>query len=188
MDMCKRVGVGLVLAANMTVALAAPVAAPVDAVASEHPVVTETLLADTYVRLQKLNQDGLAVRNYQLAKALAFLDEARHEFYLRNDSGIVFDFVESAQIIAEALENGIYIGTGNRRFAASEPVAPALWQRIEQLKTGPVFACQGDLVARAEVELLAAGNDQYLLGWRAAVARIRMAEERLDQAMQVTGC
>jgi len=158
------------------------------AVEAETPVVTEQQLADTFVRLQKLNQGGLRAKDYQLSKALAFVEEARREFYLRNHSGIVFDFLESARVIAESLEKGIYIGVGNRRYAYNEPVAPELWRRIDRLKSAPAFSCQQYLIARAEVDLLAAGNDQYLLGWRAAVARIRLAEQALDAAEQVTTC
>lgn len=177
-----------VLMGSTMTAQAATSSVPEPVMDAEMPVVTERLLADTYVRLQKLNQSGLKVQSYQLGKALAFVDEARREFYLRNKSGIVFDFIESAQIIAEALENGIFIGIGNRRYKASEPVAPLLWQRIERLKAAPTFACNGDSVAKAEVYLLAAGNDQYLLGWRAAVARIELAEQQLSQAEQVLSC
>lgn len=163
---------------------AAPPAAPL--------VVTEQVLADTYARLQKLSQDGLSVRAYPLARALALLEEARREFYLRNRSGLVAAFVASARDLAGALEqdhDAVVPADANDALATlGEPVAPALWQRVEQLRTGPAFACNGDKVARAEVLLLAAGNEQRLLGWRAAVARIAMAEERLDAAEAVTSC
>jgi len=188
MRMGKLTVTMIALVCGMTTAQAATEVVAQPVVAEARPVVTEKLLADTYVRLQKLSQGGLSVRNYQLAKALAFIDEARREFYMRNHSGIVLDFVESAQVITDALEKGTVIGTVNRQFETSEAVAPALWRRIERLKGAAMFACNGDKVARAEVELLAAGNDQYLLGWRAAVARIQLAEQQLDLAEQVATC
>lgn len=170
----------------MTPAAAAPV--PDVMVEAEMPVVTEQMLSDTYLRLQKLNQAGATTQGYQLSKALMFLEQARREFYLRNHSGIVYDFVESAQIIAQSLESGIYIGLGNRRYKSSEPVAPLLWRQIEQLKNSTRFVCVEDRIARAEVYLLAAGNDQFLLGWRAAVTRIRLAEQELNDAERVVSC
>lgn len=155
-------------------------------------VVTEQVLADTYARLQKLSQDGLSVRAYPLARALALLEEARREFYLRNRSGLVAAFVASARELAEALEqdhDAVVPADANEALAVfGEPVAPLLWQRVERLRAGSTFACTGDKVARVEVLLLAAGNEQRLLGWRAAAARIAMAEERLDAAEAVTSC
>ncbi len=152
------------------------------------PASHEQSIADTYVRLEALGNAGAELGHYQMAKALALLDVARREFYMRNTSALVPEFIVSAQAIALALEEQRVVGMDNPKYTDATPVAPVLWRRIERLKSLLTLQCTGSQVAKAEVALLAAENDHYLLGWRAAVGRISLAEQWIAEAEAVGRC
>lgn len=148
----------------------------------------EQAIADTYVRLEALSSAGADLSRYQVAKALALLDAARREFYMRNQSAMVPEFIAAAQAITQALEQQRVMGMDNPKYTDASPVAPVLWERIERLKEQLTLQCTGALIAKAEIALLAAENDQYLLGWRAAVGRISLAEQWVAEAEKVGSC
>jgi hypothetical protein len=159
-----------------------------DAAPEARSTSVEQSIADTYVRLEALSSAGADLSRYQMAKALALLDVARREFYMRNYSAIVPEFIAAAQGITLALEQQRVAGMDNPKYTDASPVAPVLWQRIERLKEQLTLQCTGALIAKAEVALLAAENDHYLLGWRAAVGRISLAEQWVAEAENIGSC
>lgn len=178
----RNVVVILLLSLLSSVALAESVIAEAKSTSAEQSI------ADTYVRLEALGTAGAGLNSYQMAKALALLDAARREFYMRNHSAMVPEFIVAAEGITLALEQQRVAGMDNPKYTDASPVAPVLWQRIERLKEQLTLQCTGVLIAKAEVALLAAENDHYLLGWRAAVGRISLAEQWVAEAEKVGNC
>lgn len=141
---------------------------------------------DTYTqtqgRIKALNDKGIRVDNYHLAKAQCWLDTSFHE-YTRNDRGgypqAALD--ESVKLI-EALEAGQTPGNETPLVNNAERLREDLWAKFNGLKSHAGFSCVAQAVACGEVELVHAGNEIHDGGWRHAKPYIQIAEDLLARA------
>lgn len=141
---------------------------------------------DTYTATQgpikALNDKGIRVDNYHLAKAQCWLDTSFHE-YTRNDRGgypqAALD--ESVKLIT-ALEAGTDPGWETPLVNGAEKLRPDLWAKYDSLKKMEGFSCAAQATACAEVELVHAGNEIHDGGWRHAKPYIQIAEDLTAKA------
>lgn len=133
-------------------------------------------------RIRALNDRGVRIDDYALAKAQCWLDTSFHE-YTRNDRGgypqAALD--EAARIVA-ALEEGRAPGRETPLVNGAERLREDLWRRFAVLRDGPGAPCAAQAVACGEVELVHAGNEIHDGGWRHARPYIQIAEDLLARA------
>ena len=138
--------------------------------------------AATQARIKALNDRGIRVDNYHLAKAQCWLDTSFHE-YTRNDRGgypqAALD--ESAKLIG-ALEAGRDPGWETPLVNGAQKLRDDLWAKYDSLKGHEGFSCAAQATACAEVELVHAGNEIHDGGWRHAKPYIQIAEDLLAKA------
>lgn len=136
----------------------------------------------TQSRIKALNDKGIRVDNYHLAKAQCWLDTSFHE-YTRNDRGgypqAAMD--ESLKLIS-ALEQGRDPGWETPLVNGAEKLRPDLWSKYDSLKQMEGFECAAQATACAEVELVHAGNEIHDGGWRHVKPYIQIAEDLLAKA------
>lgn len=134
-------------------------------------------------RLHLLNESGIPVRNYHLAKAQCWLDVSLHE-YTRNDrSAFPQEAMTESEKLIRGLENkvtGLSFETTLVNQAAR--LRPDLWDQAASLKKHPGFQCVQSQVACSEVELVHAGNEQNQQQWRHAKPYVQIAEDLIAQA------
>jgi OmpA-OmpF porin, OOP family len=133
-------------------------------------------------RLQALNDGGLPLGDYHMAKAQCWLDTAFHE-YSRNDRS---DWPEAALQqsagLAAALEAGLEPAAETPLVAGAKRLREDLWARAAELKGHEGYRCARALVACFEVGLVHAGHEYAQYGWRHARSYIEMAEDRILEA------
>ena len=133
-------------------------------------------------RLQALNNDGLPLGDYHMAKAQCWLDTAFHE-YSRNDrSGWPEAALQQSARLAAVLEAGLEPSDETPLVAGAKRLREDLWARAAELKKHEGFRCARALVACFEVGLVHAGHEYAQYGWRHARSYIEMAEDRLEDA------
>jgi hypothetical protein len=141
----------------------------------------ETLQA-TQGRIKALNDKGVRVDNYHLAKAQCWLDTSFHE-YTRNDrGGYPQAALDEAVKLISALENGADPGWETPLVNGAEKLRPDLWAKYDSLKKMEGFSCAAQATACAEVELVHAGNEMHDGGWRHAKPYIQIAEDQTAKA------
>ncbi|HEY5783097.1 MAG TPA: OmpA family protein [Lysobacter sp.] len=143
----------------------------------------------TQGRIQALNDKGIQVDNYHLAKAQCWLDTSFHE-YTRNDRGgypqAALD--EAVKLIA-ALEENRDPGWETPLVNGAEKLRDDLWAKYDTLRQQPGFECAAQATACAEVELVHAGNEIHDGGWRHAKPYIQIAEDLVAKAeLQAADC
>lgn len=133
-------------------------------------------------RIKALNDSGIRVDDYHLAKAQCWLDTSFHE-YTRNDRGGYPQaaLTESARIVA-ALEGKQNPGSETPLVNNAQRLREDLWGKFSVLKNHPGFSCAAQATACAEVELVHAGNEIHDGGWRHAKPYIQIAEDLLKKA------
>ena len=137
-------------------------------------------------RLHQLNERGVPVRDYHLAKAQCWLDVSLHE-YTRNDRSAFPQaaMTESEKLIV-ALENKVTpLPRDTPLVNDAARLRPDLWARTDALKQHPGFKCAAQQVACAEVELVHAGNEHNQQQWRHAKPSVQIAEELVSEANQL---
>lgn len=128
-------------------------------------------------RIKALNDKGVRVDDYHLAKAQCWLDTSFHE-YTRNDrSGYPQAALDEAVKLISALENGADPGWETPLINGAEKLRPDLWTKYDSLKQMEGFSCAAQAAACAEVELVHAGNEIHDGGWRHAKPYIQIAED-----------
>ena len=136
----------------------------------------------TQGRIKTLNDKGVRVDNYHLAKAQCWLDTSFHE-YTRTDRGgypqAAMD--ESVKLIA-ALEAGRDPGWETPLVNGADKLRPDLWAKYDSLKKMEGFSCAAQATACAEVELVHAGNEIHDGGWRHAKPYLQIAEDLTAKA------
>ena len=152
-------------------------------------------------RVRALNVRGVALADYHLAKAQAYLDLAFDEYHENDRSAVTERALAEAARLLTALE-----GRGARgAIGAALPMAtyplegadaearpeartpenrlrPDLWTLAERLKSHPQFACAAALTARLEVALLHAIHEDHAGGWRRSRPHIESAEAFAERA------
>jgi OOP family OmpA-OmpF porin len=135
-------------------------------------------------RIQALNNKGVRVADYYLAKAQCWLDVSVHE-YSRNDrSAFPQQALTQSALIVQALETGSTPNPGLQTplINDAEKLREDLWARFAAIKPMPGFACAAKAVACGEVELVHAGNEYAQQGWRHANPYVQIAEDWVQQA------
>jgi len=133
-------------------------------------------------RIKALNDSGVRVADYHLAKAQCWLDVSFHE-YTRNDRSAFPQeaLTESAKIVA-ALEAKQTPGMETPLVNNADKLRDDLWAQAAQLKSGANYNCAAQKTACAEVELVHAGNENRQQGWRHAKPYVQLAEDMLGEA------
>jgi OmpA-OmpF porin, OOP family len=135
-------------------------------------------------RIKALNDKGVRVADYYLAKAQCWLDVSLHE-YTRNDrSNFPQQALTQSALIVQALEAGSTPNPGEQTPLVNEAakLRDDLWARFAAIKPLPGFACAAKAVACGEVELVHAGNEYKQQGWRHANPYVQIAEDWVQQA------
>jgi outer membrane protein OmpA-like peptidoglycan-associated protein len=135
-------------------------------------------------RIKALNDKGVRVADYYLAKAQCWLDVSLHE-YTRNDrSNFPQQALTQSALIVQALEAGSTPNPGAQTplVNEAEKLREDLWARFAAIKPLPGFACAAKAVACGEVELVHAGNEYKQQGWRHANPYVQIAEDLVQQA------
>lgn len=139
-------------------------------------------LAATQARIKALNDKGIRVDNYHLAKAQCWLDTSFHE-YTRNDrGGYPQAALDEAVKLIGALEAGTDPGWETPLVNGAEKLRPDLWAKYDSLKKMEGFSCAAQATACAEVELVHAGNEIHDGGWRHAKPYVQIAEDLTAKA------
>jgi OOP family OmpA-OmpF porin len=125
-----------------------------------------------------------SANDYHLAKARAWLDLARGEYYENEGDGIVPAAIEQAAALLDALDkNRSDIGMDTpERITGSEAVRPDMWGKIASLKKHAKFFCGQRSIAEAEVQLVWAGHEKFESSWASAKSYADRAEDLLKQA------
>ena len=136
-------------------------------------------------RLRSLNESGVLLGSYPLAKAQCWVDTARSQ-YLENDrTGYVEETLSEAVKIAQALEadKSVRAGYDTPLVARSSKLRNDLWAQLSDYKNQPgSMTCNAKTVACAEVRLVRAGHADEQTGWRQATPHIKMVEDALRVA------
>ncbi len=180
-------GLGLLLMAGGCFAQATAQLTPAkERITDESIAVDQASYEQLQNRLHLLNEGGIPVRNYHLAKAQCWLDVSLHE-YTRNDRSAFPQeaMTESEKIIRglEKKDTGLSFDTAMVNQAAR--LRPDLWDQTAKLKKHAGFQCAQSQVACSEVELVHAGNEQNQQKWRHAKPYVQIAEDLLAQAQQL---
>jgi outer membrane protein OmpA-like peptidoglycan-associated protein len=135
-------------------------------------------------RIAALNQAGVPIKNYGLAKAQCWLDTAKSQFHENDRSGYVEQALAQSHSIIKVLENdkSAKVGEQTPMIAASDKLRDDLWQRLMNLKSHRGFECAAQTVACAEVRLVRAGHANQQTGWRQASPHIAMVEDAVKAA------
>ncbi|MBC7376157.1 MAG: OmpA family protein [Burkholderiaceae bacterium] len=136
-------------------------------------------------RLRKLNESGIALNNYPLAKAQCWLDTARTQYNENDRTGYIEESLGESMKIVQALEadKNAKAGYDTPLVARSTRLRDDLWAQLGQYKTqDATLACNARSVACAEVALVRAGHAEQQTGWRQATPHVQIAEDGLRRA------
>ncbi|MEN9866551.1 MAG: hypothetical protein RL748_2141 [Pseudomonadota bacterium] len=172
------------LAIACTSAHAADLNAPAQRSSDQAIVADQAAYTAWQGRIKALNDKGVRVADYYLAKAQCWLDVSLHE-YTRNDrSPFSQQALTQSALIVQALEAGSTPNPGAQTPLVNdaEKLREDLWTRFAAIKPLPGFACAAKAVACGEVELVHAGNEYKQQGWRHANPYVQIAEDLVQQA------
>jgi outer membrane protein OmpA-like peptidoglycan-associated protein len=136
-------------------------------------------------RLRKLNESGIPLNNYPLAKAQCWLDTARTQYNENDRTGYIEESLGESMKIVQALEadKNAKAGYDTPLVARSTKLREDLWAQLGQYKTqDATLACNARSVACAEVALVRAGHAEQQTGWRQATPHVQIAEDGLRRA------
>ena len=139
-------------------------------------------------RLATLNAHGISLTNYHLAKAQAWLDFSKEEYFDNDRSGIVESTFEEAAKLIKQLEAGVTtplemampLLEGVARLDADS------WQMAEEFKKEKLD-CAGHLIARLEVQLVHVEHEYHELG-QIHAAPYRQAVQRMIEEIRGVNC
>ncbi|MGB4115480.1 MAG: OmpA family protein [Polaromonas sp.] len=137
------------------------------------------------LRLRKLNEAGVALNSYPLAKAQCWLDTAKSQYHENDRTGYIEESLTEAVKIAHALEadKSAKAGFDTPLVARSSLLRNDLWAQLSRYKNQPAtLACNAQTVACAEVRLVRAGHANEQTGWRQATPYVQMVEDALVKA------
>lgn len=139
-------------------------------------------------RLATLNVNGISLTNYHLAKAQAWLDFSKEEYFDNDRSGIVESTFDEALKLIEQLEAGVTTPLAMTTPLLEGPVRLEVdvWQKVEEFKNDKLD-CAGHLIARLEVKLVHVEHELHELGPTHA-APYRQAVQRMIDELKVIRC
>lgn len=136
-------------------------------------------------RLRKLNESGIAINNYPLAKAQCWLDTARTQYHENDRTGYIEEALGESMKIVQALEadKNAKAGYETPLVARSTKLRDDLWAQLGRHKMqDATLACNARSVACGEIALVRAGHAEQQTGWRAATPFVQMAEDATRRA------
>jgi len=138
-------------------------------------------------RLRALNEAGVPLNNYPLAKAQCWLDTAKTQYHENDRTGYVEESLLESVKIVQALEanKAANVGLETPLVAKSSPLRDDLWARLSGFKgNASTLRCNARTVACAEVRLVRAGHAEQQTGWRQATPHVAMAEDAVRRAAE----
>lgn len=136
-------------------------------------------------RLRKLNESGIAINNYPLAKAQCWLDTARTQYNENDRTGYIEESLGESMKIVQALEadKNAKAGYETPLVARSTKLRDDLWAQLGRHKMqDQALACNARTVACGEIALVRAGHAEQQTGWRAATPFVQIAEDATRRA------
>ncbi len=137
-------------------------------------------------RLRKLNEAGVPINNYSLAKAQCWLDTARTQYAENDRTGYIEESLGESMRIVQSLEadKNAKAGYETPLVARSTKLRDDLWARFGSYKAtdAALLACNARSVACGEVALVRAGHAEQQTGWRAATPFVQIAEDAARRA------
>ncbi len=157
-DVAGRTNRGTDLRSIVPVAVDRDTLATPDARISDRVVGADLAVLDQWearLRALEAGDQVTPAERYRVARARALLDIARQE-YEENDRT---PFPAALVVEVADLVKGREDLSGRTAVSGSAEVAPEIWDRIDEIKASPSFACVAEDVARLEAQLLWAGNE-----------------------------
>jgi OmpA-OmpF porin, OOP family len=141
-----------------------------------------------HTRLATLNVNGTSLTNYHLAKAQAWLEFSKEEYFDNDRSGIVEATFYEAQSLVEQLEAGVTkpLSMGTPLLEGEARLDLESWLVVEELKVKKL-SCAGNLIARLEVQLVHVEHELHELGPIHAVP-YRQAVQRMVEELKAVNC
>lgn len=136
-------------------------------------------------RLRKLNESGIAINSYPLAKAQCWLDTARTQYNENDRTGYIEESLGESMKIVQALEadKNAKAGYETPLVARSTRLRDDLWAQLGRHKMqDATLACNARTVACGEIALVRAGHAEQQTGWRAATPFVQIAEDATRRA------
>lgn len=134
-------------------------------------------------RIKALNDGGVPVRDYHLAKAQCWVSFALEEYHENDRSKVIESALTEADGILDVMEIGSRPEmTAPKQIATVTKIRDDLWAKIDTLKASPGFRCATLETACLEVKLNEAGHDYEETGWRHARFNIDEAERMAADA------
>lgn len=136
-------------------------------------------------RLRKLNEAGIPINSYSLAKAQCWLDTARTQYNENDRTGYIEESLGESMRIVQALEadKNAKAGYETPLVARSTKLRDDLWAQFGRHKaTDAALACNARTVACGEIALVRAGHAEQQTGWRAATPFVQIAEDQARRA------
>lgn len=139
-------------------------------------------------RIATLNVNGVALTNYHLAKAQAWLDFSKEEYFDNDRSGIVESTFNEAYGLIEQLEAGVTttLSMTTPLLEGDGRLDSDSWQAVEEMKVQKLV-CAGNLIARLEVQLVHVEHEFHELG-QIHAAPYRQAVQRMLDELRTVDC
>jgi OmpA-OmpF porin, OOP family len=145
-------------------------------------------LAQVESRLAALQLTSVDANSYAFAKAHAWYEFA-HDVYAQGDrSATAGQALDEAGAILQAVEQhgGPVHVQAPAHITRAVRLREDLWRTLATVEQHPRFACAQSEAARLRVQLIAAGNAHYELGWRHAKPYVQAAERYARAAQAQT--
>jgi outer membrane protein OmpA-like peptidoglycan-associated protein len=140
-------------------------------------------------RIKALNDAGIPVEDYRLARAQCWLSFGLEEYHENDRTGVIETALTESSRIVTALEQKQEPAPTRHPVATSAMLRNDLWARLKALQASPWRSCAGQQTACLEVVLSHAGHEYEETGWRHARGTIAEAERLVAQAeQQVARC
>lgn len=134
-------------------------------------------------RIKALNDGGIPVRDYHLAKAQCWVSFALEEYHENDRSRVIEAALTEADGILDVMETGSRPAmSAPRQIATVTKIREDLWAKIDTLQASPGFRCATLETACLEVKLNEAGHDYQETGYRHARFNIDEAERMAADA------
>jgi outer membrane protein OmpA-like peptidoglycan-associated protein len=135
-------------------------------------------------RIKTLNDRGVPVEDYDLARAQCWLSFALEEYHENDRTGVIESALTESQNIVAALEQNAKPAPTQSPIATSTKLRPDLWAKLTALQASPGLKCAAAQTGCLEVVLNHAGHEYQETGWRHARGTIAEAERLAAEAEQ----
>jgi hypothetical protein len=124
-------------------------------------------------------------RNFDAARAQAFVQHAYSALHENDRSGFIEASLGQAEGLIESLQSA-RAGAATQLIDAPERLRPDLWAVAERLHGN---ACAQAIAGRLEVQLVRAGHEHHAIGWRHANSHFAIAQDLAEEAeREAAGC